>query len=102
MEENAHQVMTHRLVAEKTPIDNVRKPRERMPVAGVASLKCPGNTLQTEAVLNVSVSRDVVGIVVIYKFESANTREYRSGSQGQQQGDEGGVRENIPPRRIWL
>jgi len=96
VQQHAREVMAPRLQPIKLAIEHVRKPRQRMPVAGMETLARPREVFQGQPGLNPRVAADVVRVVVIDEAELEDRPVNRGNRQRQQQakqeGPPGGTR----------
>ena len=72
MQQQTDQMMAARVILKQAPVQHVRKPRQRMPIEGICSGKCPLDTFCMNARLNMLVFSDVLLIIQIDKTIAYN------------------------------
>ena len=74
--------------AEQLAVEHVRKPGERMPVAGMNGGEGPAEAGQRQAAFDERVFGDVVRVVVTHKRVGADGQEHHQRGKREQKGDE--------------
>src|SRR5689334_1963906 len=67
VQENVDEVMSERLVSEDFPIEHMRNPGERMPIAAMKSCESPLYLLPIKSLLDLPICRHISRIIVIHK-----------------------------------
>ena len=82
--------MSCRTRPEEPPVQHMRNPSDRMPVAGTSGAECPHQVLPTQAALHVQIGGYVIRIVVIDEITRPQAQKSRESQNHQQQGEPSG------------
>jgi hypothetical protein len=87
MEKQISEMVAARVEAKYLNIKQMRNPGQWMPIARIAARKGPADGLERQAVLNLRILGNVLGVVEIVKFVVSGWPIEQEGDEGQQEAD---------------